>query len=361
MIKFNFYKRSNMKIVKIVISIIFIIYYLQSSALELNNFPLKLTNDKNQISTIFYKRQEPLEDKTKICVLLPNVLDKYWWAVNYGISDESSHLNIEADIFDAGGYDNLAKQKEQFKYCINQKYDVIILSAINSTKLNDDITLAKNEEIPVIDLINGVDSNDIAARASLSFYEMGAITAKYLLAELKTKPRKKLKIAWFPGPKDATWVIEADKGFMETLKEYHKNIINAGFGATDKEAQADLVRNFLLKNPDTNYLVGNAVAADIAAKYFKINKKKTKVLSFYMTESIYEHIISNDILAAASDFPTVQARISINLVKEIVDNKAKFMQISPFPNMIDKANIMQIDKSMILPPDDYHYKIKDLK
>ncbi|WGL60480.1 TMAO reductase system periplasmic protein TorT [Pigmentibacter sp. JX0631] len=350
-----------MKILKTILLKILLLNNLQSSALDLTNFPLKITNEKNQISTIFYKRQDPLEDKTKICVLLPNVLDKYWWAVNYGISDESSHLNIEADIFDAGGYDNLEKQKEQFKNCINEKYDVIILAAINSTKLNDDISLAKNEDIPVIDLINGVDSKDITARASLSFFEMGTITAKYLLAELKTQPRKKLKIAWFPGPKDATWVIEADKGFMETLKDYSKNIINAGYGTTDKEAQADLVRNFLLKNPDTNYVVGNAVAADIAAKYFKINKKKAKVLSFYMTESIYEHILSNDVLAAASDFPTVQARISVNLVKEILDMKTKFIQISPFPNMIDKTNIKQIDKSMILPPDDYHYKIKELK
>ena len=56
--------------------------------------------------------------------------------------------------------------------------------------------------IPVIDLINGINSDKISARVAADFYDMGLATGKYLVG-LRAGDTKPVKVGWFPGPAGA--------------------------------------------------------------------------------------------------------------------------------------------------------------
>lgn len=69
--------------------------------------------------------------KWRVCVLFPHMKDSIWLAVDYGIVEEAKRLGITADIYQAGGYENLPKQLSQFDDCLAGGYDAIVVGAIS--------------------------------------------------------------------------------------------------------------------------------------------------------------------------------------------------------------------------------------
>ena len=114
----------------------------------------------------------------KIAVLFPNVFDSYWTATNYGIVQEAERDHASMQLFDAGGYVHLSTQVTQLNQAIAQGYDAIIIGAISATGLNAGIKQAADKGIPVIDVINGIDSPDVAGHAIVSFYDLAVMTAE---------------------------------------------------------------------------------------------------------------------------------------------------------------------------------------
>ena len=53
----------------------------------------------------------------RICVIYPHLKDAYWLSVNYGMVEEANRLGVSFDLYEAGGYPNLARQIEQVEAC----------------------------------------------------------------------------------------------------------------------------------------------------------------------------------------------------------------------------------------------------
>src|SRR5256885_3608793 len=53
---------------------------------------------------------------------------------------------------------------------------------------------------------------------SVSFGEMGAKAGEYLV-KMHPKGAKPVKVAWFPGPPGAGWVVAGNKGFVEAASK----------------------------------------------------------------------------------------------------------------------------------------------
>src|SRR5690606_21211532 len=117
----------------------------------------------------------------------------------------------------------------------------------------------------LIDLINGISSDAITARSSVSFADMSGTSLAYLQ---QMQGKGDASLAWLPGPAQAAWVQDAEQGLKQALQGSALQLIHGGYGATDKFAQATLVRQlFRLHQPE--YLLANAVAAAVAAEYLQ--------------------------------------------------------------------------------------------
>ncbi len=318
-------------------------------------FPVYEWNPPFKISSPRKKRDYvPLESasgKRLICVFFPHLKDTYWLAVNYGIANEAERLGVRIRLFEAGGYDRLAEQAQQIEKCLDQKPDALVVSAISSTGLNDTLSKARKEGIPVIDLINGIDFPDLSAKSLADFYDNGFAIGTYLRERHKNENRE-IKVLWFPGPEGAGWVQRGDLGFNEALANSNVKILMTGHGDTGKRTQTDLIDAALEQHPHVDYIVGTAVSAEAAVDILRRRRisDSTKILAYYFGPGVHRGIERGTILAAPSDMPAIQGRIAVDQAVRIIEEKPYLKHVGPQIQVIDREALHTFDLGTSLAP-----------
>ncbi|BFL85857.1 TMAO reductase system periplasmic protein TorT [Shewanella baltica] len=247
----------------------------------------------------------------RICALLPHGKDQYWWGVAFGLSQEAERQGVTLGIYDAGGYDKIEQQKQQLHDCYALKAQAYIIAANTADGLIADIEQLSAAGIPVIDLVNGIATDKLTSRSLVSFEEMSVAATEYIAAQQReaiNQDSPKLKVAWFPGPKGASWVMAAEQGFRQAAGKQAFEVIEGGYGTTELFVQADLVRKVLAKQ-SVDYVIANAVAATFAARFLDGRRNQTgKVIAFYSNAQTIELVQKKQLLATVSDSPVLQAQ-----------------------------------------------------
>lgn len=294
------------------------------------------------------------DKRWRICALLPHGKDNYWWGVAWGLAQEAERLNITLGIYEAGGYQHLEKQREQLHHCRSLKADAFIVAAISANGLEQDLQQLAKEGVPVVDLVNGIDSDYVSARSLVSFADMAATTAVYVVNRQHNSDSA-LKIGWLPGPAEAKWVQDAEFGLQSALQGKPIQLQHGGYGATESFVQANLVQNFFrFNNKDVDVVIANAVAAELAVKYLRKYRadNKTPVVAFYSNAEVLRLLKDGELLAAATDSPVIQSRIAVDLAVRILQKQPYAKVVSPQIEMLDQSNLTQFDLGRILPPEE---------
>ncbi|WED24502.1 TMAO reductase system periplasmic protein TorT [Vibrio sp. JC009] len=257
-----------------------------------------------------------------IGVLLPNLQDSYWVAVNYGIMRQAEESNIAVKVVDARGYKNLETQQKQLRDFLRSDIDGLILGSISYTKNNRLIKEITNSGIPVVALVNDVEAENISAKSMVSYYDMGFFTGEYV-AEQETTSDKELNVIFLPGPKGSGWADEALAGFQAATEFTSKkiNITEILWGDTDTDSQSALLKKALKSHPSTDYIIGNAVAAEAALELVKQSGSSAKIAATYITPAIFEAIRAGKIVAAPSDMASAQARIALGMLCNLLEGQ----------------------------------------
>jgi len=302
-------------------------------------------------SPVAYTPLAKASKKWQICVSFPHMKDAYWLGVDYGVVEEAKRLGVEMQLAEAGGYTNLSKQISQIEDCVSRGANAVVIGAISGDGLNNLIKSLAAKKVPVIDVVNGINSPDISAKALVSFYTMGQSTGEYL-AKKHPAGTPPVKVGWFPGPAGAAWVEAAHKGFMDAVKGSAVNVLDPKYGDTGKEAQAKLVEDVLQANPDIAYVAGTAVTAEASVGILRSRNldKKVQLLSFYMTPGVYEGIQKGSILAAPADSMVIQGRIAIDQAVRLLEGKDVIKHVGPKIFVVDQKNIKTVKLDDILPP-----------
>jgi len=289
--------------------------------------------------------------KWDICVSFPHLKDAYWLGVDYGVIEEARREGVKVQVLDAGGYTNLAKQVSQIEDCVARGANAVVIGAISGDGLNNVIKAAAAKKVPVVDLVNGINSPDISAKSLVSFYTMGHSAGEYL-AQKHPAGSAPVKIGWFPGPAGASWVEAAHKGFMDAVKGSAVTVLEPKYGDTGKEVQSKLVEDVLQGNPDIAYIAGTAVTAEAATGILRARSldKKVQVLSFYMSPGVYEGIQKGRIAASPADSMVIQGRIAIDQAVRLLEGTEVVKHAGPKIFVVDSSNIKTVKLEDILPP-----------
>ena len=289
--------------------------------------------------------------KWDICVSFPHMKDAYWLGVDYGVVEEAKRLGVKMQLVEAGGYTNLNKQISQIEDCVARGANAVVIGAISADGLNNLVKSIAAKKIPVIDLVNGINSPDVSAKSLVSFYTMGRSTGEHL-AKLHPAGGKAAKVGWFPGPAGAGWVEAAHKGFMDAVKGSALEVLDPKYGDTGKEAQSKLVEDVLQANPDLAYIAGTAVTAEAAQGIVRSRNldKKVKIMAFYMTPGVYEGIEKGRIMGAPADSMVIQGRVSIDQAVRLLEGKDVVKHVGPKIFVVDAANLKSVKRDTILPP-----------
>jgi protein TorT len=309
-------------------------------------------NDQRQREQKLYTPLDKAQKKWRIHVFIPHLKDAYWMGVNYGLIDEARRLGVSLSIYEAGGYDQLAVQRRQIEESLKDKPDGLIIGAISLDGLNDIVKKASDKGIPVLDLINGMSSPHIAARAAVSFWDMGYQAGSYL-QRLQSKNGKPMKLAWFPGPEGAGWVAAGDAGLRKAIAGSAIEILDSRYGDTGSAAQAKLIEAALNQYADDlDCIVGTAVSAEAAVKILRKRglADRIKILSYYYGPGVHRGIRRGDITAAPSDLTVLQARIAVDVMVRILEKREYYKHVAPRVMVVDRDNIRSWDTSTTLAP-----------
>jgi protein TorT len=309
-------------------------------------------NDQRQRDQKLYTPLKKAQQKWRIRVFIPHLKDAYWLGVNYGLIDEARRLGIRLAIYEAGGYDQLEVQRRQIEDSLKEKPDGLIIGAISLEGLNDIVKKASDRGIPVLDLINGLSSPDIAARAAVSFWDMGNRAGLYL-RRLQMQGGQPMKVAWFPGPKGAGWVAAGDAGFRKAIENGDIDIVASQYGDTGSAAQAKLIETVLDQySADLGCIAGTAVTAEAAVKILRRRglSDRIQILSYYFSPGVDRGIRRGGITAAPSDLTVLQARIAVDVMVRIIEKKSYYKHVAPKVIVVDRNNIRTWDSSTTLAP-----------
>jgi protein TorT len=308
-------------------------------------------NDQRQREQKTYIPLAKASRAWRIQVFIPHLKDAYWLGVNHGLIDEARRLGIRLSIKEAGGYDKLDRQRRQIETALAEKPDGIIIGAISLDGLNDLIEKAA-AGIPVLDLINGISSKKIAARAAVSFWDMGYQAGLYL-QQMQAQLGRPLKVAWFPGPRGAGWVQAGDTGFRAAIEGSAVEIVETRYGDTGSRDQGRLIEEVLDDHADAlDCVAGTAVTAGAAVKILRTRglADKIKIISYYYGPGVHRGIHRGQILASPSDLPVLQARIAVDVMVRVLEKQDYFRHVAPRVVIVDRGNISTWDSSTALAP-----------
>jgi protein TorT len=309
-------------------------------------------NVEHQHTVQEYVPPERASRPWRICVSIPHLKDDYWLAVNFGLVSEAKRLGVTLNLYEAGGYENLDTQRSQIAECtVRDKAEALIIGAISADGLNGMIAEYRDKGLPVIDLINGINSEKITARVAADFYDMGLVAGKYLTT-LQPDTSKPGKVAWFPGPAGAAWAASGDKGFRAALDGSNFSIVDGGFGDTGLTAQTRLIEALLDTHPDIDFIAGTAVSAEAAVQVLQRRnlEKRIKVIAYYFSPGIYRGIKRDSILAAPSDSQAVLARISVDQAVRALEKQKLIRHLGVTVKMVDLKSLPRFDLNSSVAP-----------
>ena len=285
-----------------------------------------------------------------LCIAYPHLKDAYWLNVNYGMVQEARRLGVAFTLVEAGGYPNLERQRQQIEQCTAEGTDALIVGPVSFRGLNQSIVRIA-ETMPVLATVNDIEDTGITAKSGVSWTTMGRVAAEYL-AQKHGAGTEPVTVAWFPGPHGAGWVDFIEAGFKRGLKDSSVEIVVTKWGDTGKEIQRTLVQEVLESHPKLDYIVGNALMAEAAISTLRNRNLETqiKVVSTYFTPAVYRGIRRGRILAAPTDAPVMQGRISIDQAVRILEGRDFIKHAGPQIQMIDQNNWAEFDVSDSLAP-----------
>lgn len=286
-------------------------------------------DDSSPATPLTYSALDHAARPWRFCVLYPHLKDAYWLSVNYGMVEEARRLGVAFDVFEAGGYPNLSRQIEQLKGCASEEFDAVILGAVSYSGLTADVERIARLK-PVIAAVNDIDDSGITAKASVPWVEMGA-AAGHFLAERHPKGSPPVDVAWFPGPQGAGWVTFVETGFRAALADSSAKIVVTRFGDTGTEEQVLLVEEVLETIPDIDYLVGSGPMSEAAVPILRSRglEGKIGVVSTYLSHAVYRGVVRGRILAAPTDSPVLQGRLSIEMAVRALEDRLATRHAGP--------------------------------
>ena len=126
---------------------------------------------------------EPLATASRpwrVCASYPHLKDAYWLSVNYGMVQEAERLGVRLSVVEAGGYPNVERQRQQILDCVAAGAEVLILGSVSYAGLSDTVEeIART--VPVVAAVNDIDPRGIAAKAGVSWTEMGRAIGAYFI------------------------------------------------------------------------------------------------------------------------------------------------------------------------------------
>lgn len=292
---------------------------------------------------------QPARKPWVLCVVVPHVKDAYWLAVNYGMVDEARRLRVEVRFSEAGGYPQLDVQRGQIRACAaDADVDALIVGAVDRDVMTPELRRI-TARMPVIGTVNAIAAEGISGKVGVDWDEMGRAAGAFLARQAQGAGPP-VPVAWFPGPRSVSRGV--DRAFREAIAGSRIVIRTTAWGDTGKAVQRNLLQQVLDAHPDLRFVAGNALLAEAAISVLLERglADRIGIVSTYFTPAVHRGILRGRILAAATDAPLLQGRLSVGLAVDLLEKRPTPRHFGPVVRTIERANLDEIAVGESLPP-----------
>lgn len=258
--------------------------------------------------------------------------------------------NINFSIFEARG--NASKQIEDINYMIEEDYDVIIVSPLDSDSFTPVINKAFEKAIPIILVDRKINSANYTSYIGADNLEVGRNAANHIIANTN---EESINVIEIKGADNSTPVLERSKGFHQLIDKVPNINIYASIKPIDDNFPEKLFMEVIDSMTNTPIDYAFAFSDNIAYEAWKILRKRgldgqVKIIGVdglnYDEGGI--NLVRNGILDASILYPTGGAE-AIKLAVQILNEGKEVPKYNILPTtVIDRrnANIMknQFDK-----------------
>ncbi|NOJ25778.1 TMAO reductase system periplasmic protein TorT [Vibrio coralliilyticus] len=297
------------------------------------------------------------EAPLRLCALYPHLKDSYWLSVNYGMVDEAKKLGVDLKVFEAGGYPNQTKQKEQLQNCQRWKADAIILGTVAPALYMNNLRQFA-VDIPVFasvnELILGSHSREqLKGEVGVDWYWMGYYTGQYLKDKHPRGSGTK-NIVLLPGPDSSGGTKPVIRGFLSAIEDSDIQIVETYWADNDKELQRNLVQQSI-EREDLDYIVGSAVAIEAAISELRTAGKTAQIglISTYLSHGVYRGLLRNRVEFAPTDKMVKQGRLSVKQAVSYLKGQPYEKSKAPIIEALTPENLKPQVISDSLSPSEY--------
>lgn len=296
-----------------------------------------------------YTPASPASKPWTLCVVVPHIKDAYWLGVNYGMVEEARRLRVEVRFAEAGGYAQLAVQRAQIQTCAaDRRVEALIVGAVAHDVMTPALRQA-TQRMPVVGTVNAIDDAGISGKVGVNWDDMGRSAGRYLVGRTRGSGAP-VRVAWFPGPRSVSEGV--DRAFREAIAGSRVSIRMTAWGDTGKSVQRNLLQQVLDEHPDLDYVVGNALMAEAAISVLRERglQDRIGVVSTYFTPAVHRGLLRGRVLAAPTDAPVLQGRMSVGLAVDLLEQRATRRHFGPVIQTVTPETLGAINIDESLPP-----------
>lgn len=289
-----------------------------------------------------------------ICTAVPHMKDPFFVAMNWAMIEEAKLLGVNIVTLEAGGYENLTTQITQVEDCVASGADAVVLVGVSADGMGNLLDQLQEQGIPVIDAVNGINSDVPVARVLTSPYDEGYRAGHYL-AELHPAGTEQVDIGWLPGPAGAGFVLAFDAGFQAGIAGSAVNVVEAKYGDVGKEVQARLVEDLLQTHGNLDYVVGTAVMVEGAVPLLRSMgvQDEVRLVSVYTTPGVYESLSAGMIEAAGAAPVALTSRIMLDTAVRVLEGRLEYTLVGTLGDVYTVDTVGDFDPQTVLAPNDF--------
>jgi len=275
----------------------------------------------------------------RILVSPKAVVHSFWVSVKAGADSAGNELNVDVIWKGPKSETNIDNQISIIEDYINQRVDAIVIAATDSKALIPVIKRAVSENIPVITIDSGIDSDD-----PMSFIAtdniLGANMAGRTLVNLIGESGKVACIPFVPGSATSIW---RETGFKEEIKKYpNVELAAVQYSQSDVATAMAVTEDILTAFPDLAGIFAANEAGAIGASQALLARGlagKVKLVAFDAASNEIEALKKNVIQALIVQNPFKMGYLGVKTAVDVINGKKIPKRIDTGVSVVTMENL----------------------
>lgn len=277
--------------------------------------------------------------RLRILVSPKAVVHSFWVSVKTGADSAGNELNVDVIWKGPKSETNIDNQMSIIEDYINQRVDAIVIAATDSKALIPVIKRAVSENIPVITIDSGVDSDDPVSFIATDNI-LGANMAGRTLVNLIGGSGKVACIPFVPGSATSIW---RETGFKEEINKYpNVELAAVQYSQSDVATAMAVTEDILTAFPDLAGIFAANEAGAIGASQALLARGlagKVKLVAFDAASNEIEALKKNIIQALIVQNPFKMGYLGVKTAVDVINGKKIPKRIDTGVSVVTMENL----------------------